>query len=403
MIHTVFPFARGPVSALVLVLALLNAAPVVAKPMMTPLKTVLAQTQTMVIARFRGPVGQAKLFRASHFWLDVEQSLVGKVSKGRLRVARGDGAPSVALGARVVALIDGAGRWRWVGRPVRKGLSLERGVLKLSGFYDFNAHVVYPGVATLSGLRALKAGRPLTIRVSGPVKVLAKGQTKAVDSGIVLHVDGSWDVKRGYRMRVRGLPKGTRGFPKAQVSLSSWNGQLAIRYRGSWPRPLQFAGDLGAVDPKTGRLQATFRVTQPDLVTKALLTRYLARSTAAYQIWRYRIRLADGKTWRASDGHDYGGNFYVTTPKGRFGYSTFHFAKHDKKREVRLRTGGKPLVIRFARQTAKAQLDVRGTMRQLHQEIVQGPIGCRVVSGAKRQRCTLSLQRVELKPAIRAP
>lgn len=374
-----------------------------AKPMLTPLKKALAQTKTIVIARYIGPVGGGKPFKAKALWIDVEKVIYGKAKTGRLRVGRGDGMPSVRNGARVVALIDARGAWRYVARPARKGLSLERGALRLSGFYDFNAHLVHPGVATLDGLRALIAGKAMPIRVSGELLVLQKGKAKPVPSGITLHVDGSWDAKRGYRMKVRGMPKETKGLPAPKVYLSSWDGQLELRYRSSWPRPLQIKGDLSTVDPKTKRLRATFRVVMPDLVTKPLLLRYLKSAKAAYLLWRYRLHLADGKRWKASDGHDYGGNFRVVTPRGTFGYSAFSFAKHDRKREVTLRTGGKPLVIRFARQTAKAQLDARGTMRQLHQEIVQGPIRCRVVSGAKRQRCTLSLQRVELKPPIRAP
>lgn len=123
-----------------------------AAPMHTALTTVRADATTIVIGVVRSsPKG---------FEVDVERVVRGTANVGAplpvLPSPDGSISPSRE---RVIAFIDKTGALRWVGEKIA-GPSLEKGVLRLSGFFDFNAHLVSPGVMSLAELeRFLATGK----------------------------------------------------------------------------------------------------------------------------------------------------------------------------------------------------------------------------------------------------
>jgi hypothetical protein len=373
-----------------------------AEPMLTRLADVVRLCRQVVIARYLGHEGTMPAHEAQTFRLKVERSLVGTTRAGVLKVKRGGGAPAVKVGERVVAFLDAQGAWRFVA-TADGGAALEKAPLRLRGFYDFNAHLVDPGLITLPALTALYRTGGFTFSYSGPILVLGRNAKAAAPSGVQLRARGTWQVKGGYQqIEVTGLPPTTRGLPKPQVWLSSWEPEIVITYRSSWPRPLIISGRGRAVDAATGEVRTDFRVTEPDLVTADLLRRYLAQADAAYLLWHYELRLDDGRTWRLSDGAGYGSNLTLTTDGGVLHrYQRFDFAEHDPKREVDFSTNVRALTIRFAKRRAPL-LDSRGTMRQFHQELSVSDLDCQVFGEGAGRSGRLSLKRVELPPPIRA-
>ncbi len=115
--------------------------------MLTNLATIKAEATLIV-------VGTVKR-RTSGLSIDVDYAVRGKAKKGVLAVKESpNGHVFVDIDPnknRVIGFIDGKNRLRWVGRLVA-GSSLEEGVIRLEGFFDFNAHIVRPGVMTLSQL-----------------------------------------------------------------------------------------------------------------------------------------------------------------------------------------------------------------------------------------------------------
>lgn len=117
-----------------------------AAPMFTKLSDVRAKSAQVVV----GTVTTSKAGPT----IDVEYSLRGNAPKGPMKVGRSpDGHVWVPQGKppRVVAFIDKQNRFRWIGKLIA-GPTLETGVIRVEGFFDFNAHLVGPGVMTLSQL-----------------------------------------------------------------------------------------------------------------------------------------------------------------------------------------------------------------------------------------------------------
>jgi len=120
-----------------------------AAPMFTPLAKVRAEAKHVVV----GTVSSSK----AGLFIDVEYNLRGTAAKGKRKVLESpDGNVFVPIGARannrVIAFIDGRNRFRWIGRLIA-GPSLEKGVVRLAGFFNFNAHHVGPSVMTLTQLQ----------------------------------------------------------------------------------------------------------------------------------------------------------------------------------------------------------------------------------------------------------
>jgi len=115
-----------------------------AAPMYTKLVDVRASSAIVVIGVVRHDAGGLSM--------DVERVIRGPATTGRLNMSDSpDGHVDIA-GKRVVAFVE-AGALRWVGELIA-GPSIESGVLRLRGFFDFNAHVVSPGVMSLAELES---------------------------------------------------------------------------------------------------------------------------------------------------------------------------------------------------------------------------------------------------------
>jgi hypothetical protein len=265
-----------------IVLAILGcAAGAEAKPMHTPLDAILKTATTIVIAKLEPIAG--KPHEATSYTLTVERALRGTAKPGPLVVKPSrHGHAYLAAGTRVLAFIDAKSEWLAFGVAFA-GPSLEDGVIRLAGFYDHNAHLVSPGVVTLSELEGLVAkGTPMKWRFKGPVMVASK--TGLVASKIQLTAD----LQTG---TVTGWPT-LAGFPaKPVMYVGSWEGRdLSITYRAASDRPLELeARALGKL--LDGTIAVELHVREPDALTEADLMRYVGDAKLGHPYYELSLDL----------------------------------------------------------------------------------------------------------------
>lgn len=223
--------------------------------------------------------------------IDVEYSLRGNATRGRMQVAESpDGHVWVPANKspRVVAFIDRQNRFRWIGR-LMAGPSLETGVIKVEGFFDFNAHIVGPGVMTMAQLR----------------RYLARGSFRQRFRLTLTFPDGKGGLRRSKRTLTVGYDPFKR---KATVYGARWAclgnpqllplswGRFSLRFycRGS-RRRLSLDGPITGMH-KTGVILADVTPSDPVLYRRDF-DRYV-RSAKHTRVQRVVRIVAGSRSWR---------------------------------------------------------------------------------------------------------
>lgn len=231
-----------------------------AAPMMTQLATLRVEATTIVL----GTMGPGLV-------LDVDTVVKGTSPLGpRKLVSPPEGSASAT--GRVVAFLDAKGTFRWVGMLLA-GPTLETGVLHLSGFFDWNAHFVSPGVMTLAQLKDYLATGNLDQRWIATL-VAADGRGGYVPTATSFTID---DAPLTHTTTMRGARPGAC---LDQVSISSTfgEGHPTIGLSGACPqRRLTLETTVSGVDTN-GAITLDARPTAPFLDAGELGT-YLSDPT----------------------------------------------------------------------------------------------------------------------------
>lgn len=252
-------------------------------PMFTKLAKVRAEAKQVVV----GTVSSTK----RGLFINVEYTLRGTAGKGRMKVRRSpDGHVWVPVGKkpRVVAFIDQQHRFRWIGKLLA-GPSLERGVLRLEGFFDFNAHIVGPGTMTLTQLQHYLVHGTLNQRYRASIVVPdGKGGLARSKHSVTLDFDP-------FKRKV-ALVKGGRWPCLNNPSLSvSWRFSLHFycRFRD---RRLTLTGRITG-KAKSGVILADVSPTNPILYS-AELDRFLKTAKPNHVSQVLRVSVANGMRLR---------------------------------------------------------------------------------------------------------
>lgn len=269
----------------VVVLTFLFSAGISAAPMHTDFATIRKDAVTIVL-------GMVRISPTGDITIDVDKVVRGAAVTGTMTVKSSpDGHVSVA-GERVVAFLTSANELRWIGRKVA-GSSLETGVLQFQGFFDFNAHLVSPGLMTFKQLQALLASGALSqtfmITLAFPD---GHGGQKASGKHLTLVYD---PIAR----------KGSApGFSAACLDLGNvWGldwGKVELSFTDSCPRKtgsrsLRLEGAATGVDA-AGNIEAELVPAGP-VLTEPEYDTFIADAAILDVVRVVRITLADGSAW----------------------------------------------------------------------------------------------------------
>jgi hypothetical protein len=271
---------------LLVVIALIVAVarPVAASPMTTTLTTVRTDAVTIVI----GTMSKTSLA------INVESVIRGSVPLGWKKMKTSPDGDSDASG-RVIAFLDKDDQFRWVGYPMNGG-TIESGVLHLSGFFNWNAHLVSPGTMTLAQLKNYLATGALVQRFSA--RLTAEDTTgKYPLTGQSFGFDYDPFTRKITNAQIPGKcldQLQTFGLDWGEVQLMF--GDMACPHGGQQWRRLDLRGEPTGVNAK-GEITLDVSATRPFL-DQADLATFLNDGTIV-DVKRYLdVKLADGTTWQ---------------------------------------------------------------------------------------------------------
>ncbi|MBL8684534.1 MAG: hypothetical protein JNK05_35495 [Myxococcales bacterium] len=357
----------------------LFAPPASAEPMLSSLDTVLSQPN-IVIGVYLGAMR-----------LSITRALRGNL-RGTVTVLPGDGSVALAPNTTVVAFLDRQRAFRYYA-AVPRGMTVATAPLWVHGFYDFNAHIVSPGLLTLRSLEARLAGQPGDLHLRGPIMALDA-------QGAITQTSMTVDVlapERG-RTEVTGLPS-TAGLPAPSALLGGIHDEASVVWSTGYPRPFALHATIESVDA-SGVLVTRFHVTSPEyLFRERDIRAYLSDDDHAYPLWSFRVRFSDRAqtAWSGTIGEDYNGSPRFRDASGR----EQRWSSFSLRNQRYIEFAGERWELDPAPSTPL--LDTYGDARVFVQELHRGPLGFRVSSGPRAGlRGQIELGALQLRPAIRA-
>jgi len=262
-------------------------------PMYTDFATIRTSAVTIALGTVHQVAGPNSTALVT---VDIDKVIRGSAARGPLAVKESPDGHITVDNQRVVAFVDGNGALRWIGRLVA-GASLETGVMVLEGFFDFNAHLVHPGLMTLAQMQSF----------------LATGQLDQTFDATLAFRDGHGGFARSSRtLSVQWSPL-TRTLhvngstpvclqPNALFGLE-WN-RFDLHFTDTCPsaqanaasRGLSFDGKFTGVDASTGHIQVELVPARP-FVTEADYATFASDAHIADMTNVVGVALSDGTSW----------------------------------------------------------------------------------------------------------
>lgn len=274
----------------------LFASPACAKVETTNLTDVLAKSETIAIVKVvEFPGGGAPRKRR----FNVLRVLKGHLDTAEKEVSYAPNEYLAGQAGEFVAFLDSGQKWRFTAAPLG-GRNVESGLLLVHGFFHEGAHLVTPGMLSLAQLTEyLKSGR-LVYSFSGPVWFPQHGKFPWAPSGVQL--EGTYDAVRN-RAHVTGLGQLAGFASEPSIDMTPWaqKPELHLRYSGRGDRPLEIRGEVQGLDPKTGALIARFAVIAPEVLSAAILKKYLADARLGPCYYKFRLRCLATKDYPKLD------------------------------------------------------------------------------------------------------
>lgn len=267
-------------ASLTFLLSLCPVPATLAKPKHTPLDKVIKLSDHIVIARFDKIVpDQRQAVR-----LDIVSTLRGPLKPGP-RVVFFEDQPDTRTG-EFVAFLDKDLVWRFSATP-SKGKKLTEDVLTITGFYDFNAHYVTPGLISLAQLDTLIKTGAFSYRFRGHLHFPAKGKSDLQPSKI--EITGSLSAFNDVAS-VEGLPN-VRGFAaRPKTSVHTWSGgEMHMHFPLLLDSHLQLMGRLQGLDPASGDYLFRFAAANPVFLTEQSMRQFLADPRRGAPIHTFRL------------------------------------------------------------------------------------------------------------------
>ncbi len=294
------PAARRLLLLAVALLALTLAQPGRAAPMQTDFATLQKNASLVVLGSVHQAAGPNN---TTLITVDVDTVIRGHHALGPMPVKESPDGHVMVNNVRVVAFIDPTGALRWVGTLVA-GPSLEKGVIHLQGFFDFNAHLVRPGTVTLAQLKTLLATGTLDQTFDATL-AFRDGHGGVAPSSHTFTVQWSPFTRQ---LHVTGASPSC--LAPSSLSGLEWN-QFDLDFddtcRGPKPnaptRALELEGRFTGVDAATGHIRVQLVPSVPFMTEKEYAA-FDADGTITTMTSVVDVALSDGTHWTWRVGQD---------------------------------------------------------------------------------------------------
>ncbi len=241
-----------------------------AKPKSTTFDDMMKNSPTVAVAKLLDVPD-----RENHtVMLEIGEVFKGTLKPGKQKVSFEDFPHLGAKEREVVVFLDEKLVWRFVASPLDSRQPLDKAVLSVSGFYDYNAYFVSPGLFTLEQLKSYVKDKSLVYRFRGAIYFPQPSKTDWKASSLAL--TGSYDVTNK-KVTVKGLPQ-LEGFPAQPDAFVESEGKINLTYARNLNRQLEIMGHVERLDGESGELVVQFAVSGPEVLTEKAFKEYLGDS-----------------------------------------------------------------------------------------------------------------------------
>lgn len=290
-----------------LLLLLVCHEPASAEPMLISFAEMMDQTQQIYLAQYLGPVHPAADLDLSYY-LEVRKVIYGNSDHANQKVTVGRAHGSVKYdlntGDWCIAFINKNGNFEWVG-TVGEGKDLEKDLLYIRGFYDYNAYMVTPSAVDLGQIQEYIQDQKFTGKAEGYLHFFSKTTKQLEASKIHFSMDYQYPYEEG-KSNFKAVGLDIVDFPKTpQVGMGG-----KIVYEPNLVRPLVIEGDVIAWNSKTKTKTYRYWVEEPEELLEEYFYQYL--ETPAFGPAYYKIKI------ETDQGENY--TFVYHEEGGRIGY-----------------------------------------------------------------------------------
>lgn len=265
-----------------------------AKPKSASFEKIIESSPTIVIAKSLGKWPDEK---ARTVEVEVVRVLKGDLKPGKHQFSFKDSPHVGPRGWEFIAFLDKDLIWRFRASSFKYAeKTVSKGLLEISGFYDWNAYFVSPNLITLEQLTAYLNHGSLAYRFRGDVYFPQAGKVDWKAGSLA--ISGTYDVVNE-KVNVKGLPD-LKSFPaQPDVSISSsfgiYEADFNICYARSLRRPLNFIGKVQGLDDKTGEIIVRFAVSAPEILTQRAFEDYLADASKGTPYYKFKLTCEPAK------------------------------------------------------------------------------------------------------------
>ena len=209
--------------------------------------------------------------------VEVSRVVKGTMKPGKCTIPfEKDGTP-ISTGNDIVIFLDEKRVWRFVAEPVDNKLSMDKTMLKLRGFFAFNAHIVDPDLITFEQLKRYIKDGSLVYHFRGTIYFPQRGQTDWKASSI--SISGSYDSVKN-KATVKGMPLCEDSLEQLSVTIGDRfeGADICLCFSVKPGRGLKLCGWVESVDAESGAMVLRLVATAPEVLTEDLFRAYLGNS-----------------------------------------------------------------------------------------------------------------------------
>jgi hypothetical protein len=272
-----------------------------AEPMWITFSDMMKQSKTIVFCQFLGRADTSNALNndtyLGNYLLKVEEVFKGDVKEKIIGVGRAHGEVFLKNGRRYIAFINQNNEFEWYGEFISYGKKslLDDGLIKIEGFYDYNAYLVGPSNISISNLKQYIKNDYFTNNVRGSIYFFDSDLKQMKRSDISLSVSYYYSAdSTGYKVVDENMPKTELGPPS--VRLGSWDNEIYINYEENLVRPLKIIGQLNSISFDT-IMEAMFWVEAPEELDYKNFIKYVSDTSLGPPVYHIKIEDDQGEVY----------------------------------------------------------------------------------------------------------
>lgn len=272
--------------------------PTQARPIQTEFSDMMEASATIVIATYLGPV-DSNAQKPQAYYLKVTEVLKGNSTTGRIKVIRGLGGAELEVSPNTpcIAFITKNNRFEWV--ATNQHNQLYNSPLFVRGFYDLNAHIVYPSGISLKHLQDYIQTDSFSFVAAGHLHFY-NTQTQQYDASDIHFKFQYTYPSNNQQVFVQNLDLGSFKSQTPPIVLPghALKGRLLeIQYSKNLVRPFVIKGKIKSFNSQQEQFEVLFFVESPHEFNRIQLDTFLQNEHFGYLSYEIDVATQQGERY----------------------------------------------------------------------------------------------------------